>query len=406
MVTQNPPNFVFALSLALINQGPINYSTLEGIKLWRGAIEPLAKELFTLEPHRFKLFLSTLTKQTMVYGWENILNIPIDTAVQAGPTHSLLTHYRQVMLQQVKDHATTYLNTQTRAAQNNLLLYTCLATSIAPETKTKAMIFHQDYHEGQTPMDAAYLKILIQEANVDTRSTVMHIRAKLSALNSYILTIGCDITKFNAYIKDLIDSLMTRGETNNDLLTNLFKAYKAVSDQEFVSYICKKEDKYEEGVEINTDALMLLADNKFKTFRQAQIWNAPSLEEEKILALETQIQKLRKERKKPKQQEGTKKDKDKDGTKKGKKKKKRDGPKWMQVPPADADKDKPKTVKGKQYFWCAKHTKWAGHITSACQGKGLKDPKNNQQKPLPSLQTMAHLGLTRALSALKSSDSE
>jgi len=96
-------------------------------------------------------------------------------------------------------------------------------------------------------------------------------------------------------------------------------------------------------VDINTNALMLLADNKFKTFKQAQTWNAPSPEEEKILALETQIQKLQKERKKPKQQEG-KKGEDKDGTKRGKKKKRKDGPKWMQVPPADADKDKPKTL--------------------------------------------------------------
>ncbi len=184
----------------------------------------------------------------MVYGWDNILNIPVDMAVQAGPTHLLLTHYGQVMLQQVKDHAATYINTQTRVAQNKLLLYTCLAMSIAPETKAKAMIFHQDYHEGQTPIGAAYLKILIWEANVDTRSTIMHIQAKLSALNSYILTIRCDITKFNTYIKDLIDSLTARGKMTNNLLANLFKAYKAVSDQEFISYICKKEDKYKEGL--------------------------------------------------------------------------------------------------------------------------------------------------------------
>jgi len=49
-------------------------------------------------------------------------------------------------------------------------------------------------------------------------------------LDLYILSIECDITKFNAYVKDLIDSLMARGEMTNDLLTNLFKAYKAVSD--------------------------------------------------------------------------------------------------------------------------------------------------------------------------------
>ena len=51
MAAQNQPNFLFALSPALINPGPIDYSTTEGIKLWRGAVKPLAKELFTLEPH-------------------------------------------------------------------------------------------------------------------------------------------------------------------------------------------------------------------------------------------------------------------------------------------------------------------------------------------------------------------
>ena len=134
----------------------------------------------------------------------------------------------------------------------------------------------------------------------------MHIRAKLSALDSYILTIGCDISKFNAYVKDLIDSLTARGETTQDLLANLFKAYKAVSDREFVSYIRKKEDEYEEGVNVDTDTLMLQADNKFKIMREAKTWNAPSPEEEKILALETQIQKLRKEKKKPKNEGGKK----------------------------------------------------------------------------------------------------
>jgi len=77
MVAQNPPKFIFALSPALVKQGPIYHSTADRIKLWRGGIEPLAKELFTLKSHKFKLFLSTLTKQTMIYGWENVLDVPI-----------------------------------------------------------------------------------------------------------------------------------------------------------------------------------------------------------------------------------------------------------------------------------------------------------------------------------------
>jgi len=51
MAAQNQPNFLFALAPALVNQGPIDYSTMDGIKLWRAGIEPLAKELFTLESH-------------------------------------------------------------------------------------------------------------------------------------------------------------------------------------------------------------------------------------------------------------------------------------------------------------------------------------------------------------------
>jgi len=339
----------------------------------------------------------------MTYGWGDILDVPIDAAVAAGPTRSITTHYGQVTLDQVRAHATIYNGAQTRAAQNNLMLYTCLAASIMTEVKARAMIFHQDYHIGLNPIGVAFLKILIREAHIDTRVTVMHIRARLSALDTYILTIGCDITKFNAYVKDLIDSLTARGETMQDLLANLFKAYKAVTDCEFVTYIRKKEDQYEEGEDIDTDLLMLQADNKFKTMFEAKTWNAPSPEEEKILALETQIHKLQKKKKKPRP-EGGKKGEDKKGKKKGKKEKK-EGAKWMKIPPADADKDKPKTIKGKQYFWCAKHARWAGHITSTCQGKGLdKDPKANQ--PPPSPQTTARLGLTRALSAITLSDSK
>ncbi len=105
-----------------------------------------------------------------------------------------------------------YINAQTQAAQNNLMLYTCLAASITPEVKAKAMIYHQDYHTGQNPIGVAFLKILIWEAHINTRATVVHIRAKLSAVDAYILTIGCNITKFNTYIKDLIDSLTARGK--------------------------------------------------------------------------------------------------------------------------------------------------------------------------------------------------
>ena len=122
-----------------------------------------------LKSHKFKLFLTTLANQAMTCGKGNILTIPEDAAVPVGPSHSIIMHYGQVTLEQIRAHATIYTNAQTCAAQNNLMLYTCLAASIMPKVKAKAMIYHQDYHIGQNPIGMAFLTILIQEAHIDTR---------------------------------------------------------------------------------------------------------------------------------------------------------------------------------------------------------------------------------------------
>ncbi len=88
------------------------------------------------------------------------------------------------------------------------------------------------------------------------------------------------------------------------------------SDHDFTTYIKKKEDEYEEGQDVNINMLMLQASNKYKTMFENQTWNAPSPEEEKILALESQIQKLKKQKEKCTQDRKGGKD-DKKGKKKG-----------------------------------------------------------------------------------------
>jgi len=48
-------------------------------------------------------------------------------------------------------------------------------------------------------------------------------------------------------------------------LANVFKAYKVVNNREIVAYICKKEDQYEEGEDIDINLLMLQVSNKYKS---------------------------------------------------------------------------------------------------------------------------------------------
>jgi hypothetical protein len=354
----------FALAPALANNGIIDYSTPAGIKLYLAAIKPLQTDLFGCEAHNVKTFLSALEDRSLGYGWDAVLDIPLDPMDPLVNTLSLLTQYGRLTLEQVRAHAATYIALPNRAAQDSMQLYTCLSNSISKEAKAKVMIWREDYYVNNLPSGAALLKVLIRESHIDSRATVLHLRSKLSSLDTYIHSIDYDIPKFHGYVKDLLDSLRARGETTQDLLANLFKAYKVVKDREFVAYIRKKEDLYEEGEDINTDNLMLQASNKYKTMVQQGLWNAPSPESEKILALEAKLLKLtskKKEESKPKEKEKGK-DKDKDKKKKGPK------PSWKTEEPKD--KSKSKTVDGRTYWWCPNHKAFTMHTPQDCRGIG------------------------------------
>ena len=97
--------------------------------------------------------------------------------------------------------------------------------------------------------------------------TTTSIRTQLGSLDSYIGTIGFYITNFNVHIKLLLSVISVRGETSNDMLTNLFKGYKSVSDSVFFEYIEIKQETYEDGQDLTPTALIILAYNKFKILK-------------------------------------------------------------------------------------------------------------------------------------------
>jgi len=78
------------------------------------------------------------------------------------------------------------------------------------------MLRQNEYYVGNSPCGAAYLKVIIREAQIETRATVLHLRGKVSSLDNDISTISFDIVKFNEYVKDLMDSLTARGDTTHD----------------------------------------------------------------------------------------------------------------------------------------------------------------------------------------------
>ena len=155
------------------------------------------------------------------------------------------------------------------------------------------MAWEEQYKIKVKPSGNILLKIIIRESHLDSNATTTSIRNQLSSLDQFITTIGCDITKFNAHVQMLLESLASSGETTHDLLSNLFKGYAATSDTTFTSYIERKQEEYEDGMNIKPTAIMSLGDKKYKTLKIKATQNAPSQEEEKILALKTEIDKLK-----------------------------------------------------------------------------------------------------------------
>jgi hypothetical protein len=289
----------FALSPAEAINGVIDYTTNEGRKIYASAIRKVDEELYDCKQENLFGFLRSVSDRAIEYGWEDNANgvgiIHIPNPNNEDQLDNLLTNYGEVYLEAVRAHESTYINGDTREAQNTNMLYKCLMASMSKEAKKKIQIWEDHYNVDGMASGVSLLKVIIRESYLDTIASSNMCRLALSNLDKYILTIGSDIEKFNAYVKTLLNSLKARGERTEDLMVNLFKGYLNASDKAFVAYIEKKKDDWEDDTaQFTVDSLMLIAVNKFGNLKATGGWNAPSAEEEKILALQVEVRRMMK----------------------------------------------------------------------------------------------------------------
>jgi len=132
-------------------------------------------------------------------GLKAILDIPTPDGLR-----NLLSHYGSISVQQVRDHASTYIGqtagAQGRKAQNSQMLYTCLSRSITFEARSKIITRKSKYTINGTLIGSLFLKVLIAAIYVDTRATSAHLCLNLSHLDIYIGTVEFNVTLFNEYV--------------------------------------------------------------------------------------------------------------------------------------------------------------------------------------------------------------
>jgi hypothetical protein len=115
--------------------GLIDYTTLEGQKLYGYATKKLNDELFNCNADGLYQFLQSLGNRASKYGWHNdaegIMKIPKDDVDPNEEVYYLVDEYRQITIKQIRELDETYIDTADRKAQDSYMLYQCLMGSIS-----------------------------------------------------------------------------------------------------------------------------------------------------------------------------------------------------------------------------------------------------------------------------------
>ena len=431
VVVNNPPPFYLNTAGAMV--GILDFSQVESRKYYHKATKKLdSEELFDCSPENMHHFLKLLEYRAQENGWDDyvsgILWIPEDAADPTSELHYLPKEYGRVTLDQITAFEQTYLGTQQRVAQDAYMLFKCLMNSLSKEARMKIEAWENEYiietNAGtNAPSGNLLLKVIIRESHLDTNATTQSIRMKLSNLDDHMLKISSDITQFNGYVKLLVRSLQARGQRAEALLTHLFKGYLAASDRSFVKYINDKKDRYEEGEEMDADKLMQLADNKYRLMKEREEWDAPSAEEEKILALQAAVDRLTKSKKsKRKSTESPKAEKERNSKRRSTKQKGRTQnppkPSWMSERPSEDELHKPRKWNGSDWWYCHPDTggKCQGvyrrHKPAQCEGRAFKGRFSNANqatengKDTKTQNDEKRLKVAEALTTIVNSDSD
>ena len=85
------------------------------------------------------------------------------------------------------------------------------------------------------------LQILMPRIAINSRYTVTYIRSILWEMYKHMVKMDEDVTKFNKFVKLELHALRSRGKSSRNIMVNLFKGYKAVTDGQFWQYLSQKK---------------------------------------------------------------------------------------------------------------------------------------------------------------------
>ena len=138
---------------------------------------------------------------------------------------NVITHYGCVYTEQIRAHATNWINRDCRQSQNNQMMVNLILDSICKIVRQNITNQEGAISVGTPPVRSInlILKLIINKTIIDTRATPLAFRSDLSNLDSFMSSCNSNIETFITYVNYAVGSLQARGERVDDLLTSIFK---------------------------------------------------------------------------------------------------------------------------------------------------------------------------------------
>ena len=374
----------------------LDFHQKEGRKYYENATRSLfssSEDKFDVEPSKFQLFITLLLNRAKDLGMldspatHGNAMLPKDPkSPVADGAINIIKDYGRAHLEDIRKWEREILNNESRISQNSKILFDLLMNSLTAKGAQRIQIWRSQYTVDGMDAGACLFKIIVRESYLDSNATVSTIRLNLTNLDEYIRTKGSDLVAFNAYVQSQVDGLKARGHTTSDLVVNLFKGYKAVEDDKFKVYLQGIENGHEDrSAEVDAPTLMLRAVNFYKTRLTRNEWEQPTEQQREVLALQTQVESLKK------QQKRTKKD-----NPDGKRQAKQEGgsaskppkPNWLRnnVPPKEGAERRFRVWNNAKWWWCGPNTGgncgggWRTHQPSECRTKKREASPSTSKK--------------------------
>jgi hypothetical protein len=181
-----------------------------------------------------------------------------------------------------------------QARQNNKMMAEGIMRSLSASARICILPFRGDFEFDSVVYALLLHKKVMALATIDSVVTTKTLHSNLKEILTYCATVKGNIELLHTHFDNNHSQITARGASVDNTIDILFSAYAVIPCFEFRSYIKQKQDNYSDGsLKLTHEELILLATNKYNLLVQEGKWGTKSPDEEKIIAMQTELTALK-----------------------------------------------------------------------------------------------------------------